>query len=165
MRAGLLTGALLVLGACVPTTSYYLYNSRADVSRAHNDDFECDLAAERSVPQALRVATTPMYTTPQYTNCYKVGYTVQCNTTGGQTYGGDTYTYDANKNLRNEYYARCMVGRGWQVFEVPDCDPKKVPMDLREKLMGKLRQPAEGSCYIQLTERAGNIVYPSELLE
>ena len=163
--SGITLGVVFALGACVPATSHYLYNSRADVARAHQDDFECELAASRSVPQAIRVGTTPTYTTPTSTTCYNTGYTVQCNTTGGQTYGGNTYSYDANTKLRNEYYAQCMIAKGWSVTEVPNCDPKKVPEELRTKLMGKLRVPNEGACYVKLTERVGNIVYASELIK
>ena len=157
-------GVGISLTACVPTTSYYLYNSRADVSDAHNADFQCELAAARAVPTATRIATTPRYTTPVSTSCYDTGYSVQCRTTGGQTYGGNTYSYDANRGLRNEFYAQCMLDRGWRVYELPDCDPEKVPAELKEQLRGKLRKPAEGACYLRFTERAGNIVYAQELL-
>lgn len=113
----------------------------------------------------MKVVTTPTYTTPTQTSCYNNGYSVQCNTTGGQTYGGDTYSFDANKKLRSEFYAQCMIDKGWSVVNVPNCDPKKVPEALKSKLMGRLRVPNESSCYLPLTERAGNIVYASELLK
>ena len=158
-----IASAVGFLTACVPTTSNYLYKSKADVTRADRDDFECELAASRAVPEAMRVGTTPTYTTPIQTNCYNIGYTVQCNTTGGQVYGGQTYSYDANSKLRAEHYARCMVSRGWGVVELPNCDPEKVPTSLRAKLGGKLRPPAEGACYYGITERAGNVVYAAEL--
>ena len=151
--------------ACVPTTSNYLYKSSADVSRADRDSFQCELAATRAVPEALRIGTTPTYTTPVQTNCYNAGYSVQCYTTGGQVYGGDTYTYDANSKLRSEHYAKCMVSRGWSAVELPDCNPEQVPSSLRAKLGGKLRSPTEGACYFGITERAGNVVYASELIK
>lgn len=164
-KAIIVAGICATVSACVPTTSYYLYNKKANVSRAHKDDYNCELAAARAVPQALRIATTPTYSTPVTTNCYNTGYSVQCNTSGGQVYGGDTYSYDANRQLRNEFYASCMANKGWTVYELENCDPEKVPATLREKLNGRLRPPKEGACYLPLTPRAGNIVYPSELLK
>lgn len=162
---GLVGSAFLALVACVPTSSDYLYKSNADVARADSDDYTCELEAAKAVPASMRVGTTPTYTTPSHTNCYRVGNSVQCTTTGGQTYGGDTYSYDANNNLRKEYYARCMAAKGWSAVSLPNCNMDKVPVVLKTQLVGKLRAPAEGACYVPITKRAGNIVYASELLK
>lgn len=159
------TVAMLSVGACQPTTENYLFRKGGSVAQTDKDYFECELAASRGVPQDTRIATTPVYTNPVQTNCYQVGYSVQCNTTGGQVYGGNTYTYDANSKLRATYFARCLASRGYQVVELPRCDSSKVPPELLQALAGKQRLPKEGACYIALTERAGNIVYNSELIE
>lgn len=157
-----MTSALL-LCACLPTTESYLYKDGGTVSRTDTDYFECELAAARGVPQDTRVGTTPVYSTPVQTNCYNIGYSVQCNTTGGQVYGGDTYTYDANSELRASYFARCLVARGYNVIDLPKCDSSKVPEELLRKLSGKQRPPREDACYLPVTSRAGNVVYASEL--
>lgn len=155
--------APLALVACEAPTDHYLYRQGASVSQADSDYFECKLSAARAVPTDARVGTTPTYTTPVQTNCYTVGYSVQCNTTGGQTYGGQTYTYDANKKLRNSYLARCLASRGYSATELPVCDTKKLSQTTLAKLHGKLRQPSKDACYVQVTENAGNVVYASEL--
>lgn len=158
-------GLFTTLSGCVFTSSDYFYNSAADVSQAHRADYQCELAAVNAVPPSIRVTTTPIYTTPGTLQCYGAGYSPPCYTTGGLIYGGHTQTYDANESLRNEYYGNCMAQKGWSVLRLPNCDPSLVPADLKAKLMGKLRQPKEGACFLRLTERAGNIVYPSELAE
>lgn len=153
------------LGACVATTESYLYKEGATVAKTDTDYFQCEVEAARGIPQETRLATTPTFTTPVQTNCYRIGYSVQCNSTGGQTYGGQTYSYDANSELRATYFARCLAARGYNVVELPVCDKSKVPADLLKKLGGKQRLPQQEACYVAVTERAGNIVYKSELLK
>lgn len=167
MKIGLIKmlGVVVLAGACLPTSQAYLYKTNGTVASADNDYFECELEAARGVPQDTRVGTTPVYRTPVQTNCYNVGYSVQCNSTGGQVYGGDVYTYDANSELRATYFARCLAARGYNVVDLPKCDIKKVPADLLTKLQGKQRPPREDACYVPVTTRAGNIVYESELLK
>lgn len=156
---------IVLLSACVPTTGYYLYKDGGTVSRADTDYFDCELASARSVPTDTQIGTTPVYTTPVQTNCYNTGYSVQCNSTGGDVYGGETYSYDANADLRADFWARCMVSKGYQVTELPNCDTSKVQPAVLEKLGGKLRRPQPGSCYVQVTKNTGNIVYPTEVLK
>ncbi len=153
---------ILLIGAC-QATEQYLYKDGNSVARADNDYFECEVAAARGIPQDTRIGTTPIYTTPVQTNCYNIGYSVQCHSTGGQVYGGDTYTYDANSKLRASYFARCLAARGYGVVELPKCDRSKVPSELLQKLSSKQRPPREDACYVPITERAGNVVYASEL--
>ncbi|MGP3726394.1 hypothetical protein SAMN05421763_1145 [[Luteovulum] sphaeroides subsp. megalophilum] len=159
----LAVSALCLVGACEATTDVYLFRNNGSVSQTDTDYFECEVAAARGVPQETRIGTTPSYTTPTQTSCYNTGYSVQCQTTGGQTYGGQTYTYDANSELRATYFARCLASRGYSVVELPKCDRAKVPAEVLQKLAGKQRPPREDACYVAITERAGNVVYASEL--
>ena len=161
-RKSLACIAFLFVVGCEASTDLYLYREGGTVSRADNDFFECELAAARAVPQDTRVETTPTFTTPVQTNCYNTVYGVQCNTTGGQVYGGQTYTYDANSDLRSSFLARCLASRGYSVAEFPVCEATGLPASFRERLAGRLRPPAEGACYLPITERAGNIIYASE---
>lgn len=154
---------LLLLSACVPATSSYLYKNGGTVSRADADYFDCELSAARYVPVDTRVDTTPVYTTPVQTNCYNIGYSVQCSTTGGDVYGGRTYSYDANAELRSGFWARCMAARGYQVTKLPNCDTSKVQPEVLKMLGGKLRAPSPNACYVQVTDKAGNIVYAPEM--
>lgn len=159
----LVAGSLGFLVACQATTEHYVYKEGGTVSRADNDYFECEVVAARGVPQDTRVGTTPTYTTPVQTNCYNYGSSVQCYSTGGQTYGGNAYTYDANSKLRAKYFAKCMVARGYNVVELPKCDRSKISDELMEQLSGNQRMPTENACYLPITDTAGNVVYPSEL--
>lgn len=153
----------VALPGCETSTDLYLYKSGATVAQADNDFFECELAGAQSVPQDNRVGTTPVFTTPTQTNCYSVGNSVQCSTTGGQTVGGNTYTYDANLELRTRFLARCLSARGYTAVSLPVCSPSDVPEAVLPELGGELRAPAEGACFVSVTNRVGNIAYSSEL--
>ncbi len=159
------SSALISMAACVPTNEVYLYKPGASVARADSDLFDCRINAARMVPTDTQIATTPRYTTPVQTQCYNIGYSVQCHSTGGQTYGGNTYSYDANQDLRARYLAQCLASKGYSATEIPACDAKKVPAGTLEMLRGKQRAPSENACYVPITEGVGNVVYASELVK
>ena len=163
IRQFTLVGSGLMLMACEPATERYIYRADTTVSRADRDFFECEVAAARAVPQQTQIATTPRYTTPVQTSCYNIGYSVQCSSTGGQTFGGQTYSYDANANLRSRYLARCLIDKGYTSADLPKCETSRIPSDLLGQLGGRQRQPTEGACYVPVTARIGNVVYASEL--
>lgn len=151
----------LVLSGCEAATGFYIYREGGTVSQARSDFFDCELAAARAVPQDMRVETTPVYSTPAQTTCYNYGYSVQCTTTGGQVYGGDVYSYDANAGLRGEFVGRCMVNKGYRGYELPVCETSSISQSARQALSGRLNPPREGACYVPITEDIGNVAYLS----
>jgi hypothetical protein len=150
---------VLLLSACEPVVDNYRYKSNVTVSQKDKDYFECDLASAQVVPANSQVGTTPMYVTPRQTSCY--GY--PCTTTGGQVLGDDVYSYDANANLRSDYYNRCLAAKGYSVVTLPLCPSTTVvPEQLKQTLMTQVRAPAEGACIIDVTNRVGNLLYANE---
>ncbi len=71
----------------------------------------------------MQVGVTPTYVTPIQTNCYNYGYSVSCTTTGGDVYGGQTYSYDANAKLRDRVVGQCMEDLGYQAISLEQCPP------------------------------------------
>ena len=141
-----------------------MFKPGVSVARASSDLFDCELAAAQEVPQSIQVETTPTYTTPVETTCTTIGNTVTCESTGGDVYGGETYSYDANADLRARYLARCLAGRGYGVASLPPCELSRVPADLLARLSGPQRAPREDACFVSISDGAGNVVYASELL-
>lgn len=125
--------SMILMAGCVPTTEslvkqgkpiekIYPAKSGVTVGRMQNDFLNCQIEAAQRVPQNMSVATTPSYTTPVQTQCYSTGYGgVNCRQTGGQTYGGQTYSYDANANLRSSAEAQCLVRSGYRLATIPPC--------------------------------------------
>ena len=122
-----------MLLACVPQSIYYKEGaSYPDIDRASTD---CQVKAAQSVPVNTQIGTTSTYTTPVQTSCYAgYGGYVSCNSSGGQTYGGDVYSYDANSNLRNRVANQCMQQKGFRLIELPTCTAAKAQAGVSQKL-------------------------------
>lgn len=112
---------LLVLAGCAPSQFTGYWRSGVTVAQQQNDLTNCQVRAANQVPVSTQVRTTPTYTTPENTSCYNIGYSVNCTTTGGQVYGGDTYSYDVNADLRQRVVGQCMARRGYQAVTLPIC--------------------------------------------
>lgn len=134
-------GALSTLMACNPVELWY--KSGADKNKLNSDFVNCRVRATQSVPVNTQVRTTPTYVTPVQTNCYSTGYSVQCNTTGGQVHGGNTYSYDANSALRNDVVAQCMTQQGYQSVALPVCNKSQAK---HAKVYKYLPQVSAKSC-------------------
>ncbi|MDE9451332.1 hypothetical protein J3R80_12725 [Aliiroseovarius sp. Z3] len=123
----------------------YPYKAGASPANIRNIGTDCEIEAAQRVPQNIVVRTTPTYTTPTQTYCNRVGTQVLCNTTGGQTYGGQVSSYDANANLRVRAYAQCMSRRGVRFLNIPAC-PNGV--DLSSQNNEKVLRPlSKRTCY------------------
>lgn len=139
LAAWLLLIATLVSCDTVPTVQQiYWKNGTTSVQRSA-DFTPCEVEALRQVPAAMAVGQSPTYTlptysTPAYTSCngaaygYGYGYNYQSNCTttggsvsGGQTMGGQIYSYDANLGLRQRVGAQCLAQKGWQLVSLPTC--------------------------------------------
>lgn len=126
-----LFAALALTVGCVPSESKMIWRAGSSLSQIDSDTTSCEVAALKEVPRAMAVGVTPTYTTPTYvtptyTNCYGYGYGATCTTTGGQisggqTFGGNPYSYDANSSLRTKLVAQCMAKQGYQVSTFPYC--------------------------------------------
>ncbi|CUH77400.1 hypothetical protein TRM7557_01353 [Tritonibacter multivorans] len=97
------------------------YKNGATSDEIDRDVLDCQIEASQRVPQNLQVRTTPAYTTPVNTYCSGSGYYVSCNSYGGQTIGGDTYTIDVNSSLRAKARAQCVARKGYRAVSIPPC--------------------------------------------
>ncbi|TCM85540.1 hypothetical protein [Rhodovulum steppense] len=160
--------ALMLAAACQPTTEQLvkqgkpielIYPTKSGVTAAgrQKDFTNCRIEAAQRVPQHTMTRTTPTYTTPIQTQCYNYGYTVSCNTTGGQTYGGNTYTYDANLELRAAAEAQCLHRKGYTLTTIPKCPPGEKTKPVREQLYALSRN----TCYV--ADEKGNYAVTEKL--
>lgn len=86
---------------------------------------DCEIQALTKVPRAIATGMTPAYTSPSNVQCYGSGAYVSCQEYGGQTYGGDIYSYDANQELRDRVTLQCLQQKGFQVISLPTCDAEQ----------------------------------------
>lgn len=149
---------VLALAACVETEPRLTnWREGTPVSEIRRESLDCGMASSRAVPVNSQVGVTPTYTTPliaqpSYTSCYGGSYSVSCTTTGGgytggQTFGGQVYTYDANQELRDGYYRQCMRSRGYSEIMVRPCtDTEWKKATRRLDTSGVLPPPSEVVC-------------------
>lgn len=147
----------LALAGCAPTpyelykagkpVPNFPYRAGATVGDKDQDTTNCEVEAAQRVPQQIEVHTTPVYTTPVQTYCYRSGYQTICNSTGGDTYGGDMYSTDANAGLRKRVEDQCMARKGWRWIDLPACPAGVQATDLRG-VGAHLPQLTNATCYI-----------------
>lgn len=164
-QAGWVTAVVGAMVGCSASgrLASYGYRANTTVAQLDKDNFDCRVAAANQVPANTQINSTPGYITPVQTQCRVRGYTTQCTSYGGERLGGETYSYDANRGLRAEYFQRCLASKGYQVFSLPTCPQGSVSPELRSALTGKLRTPSEGACLVQVTSNVPNIAFPGEL--
>jgi hypothetical protein len=137
---------LLLLSGCVTDTVWY--KEGANPAAVNSAATDCAVEAANRVPQNTQVGVTPTYSTPVQTYCNNTGYgTVSCTSYGGDVYGGNVYSYDANQGLRNQVMEQCMARRGYALLSLPVCSPDQAA---KAKLSAS-RLPAisETSCLVQ----------------
>ena len=71
-------------------------------------------AAARFPPMMRQVQLTNGYTTPITTNCSGYGYSVTCNTTGGQYVPPVIISVDDNNGVRSQDTRSCFFENGWR---------------------------------------------------
>ena len=121
--------ALAVLCGCDAGPQTQVWKTGVTPAQRQADVTACDVVAANQVPAAMAVAQTPTYTTPAYTSCYGSGFgygygyssQANCTTTGGQVYGGQTYSYDANAGLRERVSAQCLAQKGYAGITFASC--------------------------------------------
>lgn len=109
--------AVVALTGCLPYQGFY--KSGVAVGRLNSDLTDCEVAGVNRVPANTQVRTTPITYSPVREVCPDDGG--RCRYVGGAIRGGDTYTYDANADLRERFVAQCMGGKGYQRVELPAC--------------------------------------------
>lgn len=118
--------SILLVGACVATGPVsVVYKPGSTGAQRSSALLECETQALAKVPRAMATGVTPSYTTPSNVQCYGTGYSVSCYNYGGQTYGGDLYSYDANQDLRDRVTLQCLQQKGYQVISLPQCDAEQ----------------------------------------
>jgi hypothetical protein len=118
--------ALFFVSACVasgPVAVVYKPGSTGEQRLTALTD--CETQALSKVPRAIATGMTPAYTTPSNVQCYGTGAYVSCQQYGGQTYGGNVYSYDANQELRDRVTLQCLAQKGYQVISLPTCDAEQ----------------------------------------
>lgn len=117
------TIALIVLSGCVETTVTRAWREGATPSTQVSAVTDCQAYAARQVPAAMSMQTTPVYRTPSNVQCSTYGNYTSCQQYGGQVYGGQSYSYDANADLRYRVTLQCLAQKGYQVYDFPRCTP------------------------------------------
>lgn len=118
--------AFLVATACVATGPVnVVYKPGSTGEQRLSALTECETQALAKVPRAMATGMTPAYTTPSNVQCYGTGAYVSCQQYGGQTYGGDVYSYDANQDLRDRVTMQCLAQKGFQTISLPSCDAEQ----------------------------------------
>lgn len=128
-----------------PIEKFYPVKNGVTIDRYNDDFLNCEIEAAQRVPQNMSIGTTPIVRTPVRTQCYSTGYgNMSCTQTGGQTYGGHAYSYDANAGLRIEAQRQCLARSGYRVIEIPKCPPnaKVRPVSV------KLPPLSANTCYV-----------------
>ena len=164
MRSLLVLGFVSVglLAGCGPQMNdQYMYKERpVSKKQKASDMISCAVDAAKQVPASTQVGTTPTFTTPVSCSSYTTygGY-IDTDCTGGQTYGGQTYSYDANQGLRDTVYSQCMAKQGYSrtATPIPVCKPEQIPVGYVSDTT-KVHKPIEGSCVIEGTNYSGSVL-------
>ncbi|MBT9382791.1 hypothetical protein KM176_02855 [Pseudooceanicola sp. CBS1P-1] len=123
------------------------YKTGATLMQRQDATTDCQIEAARRVPQSIQIGTTPSYTTPIQTSCNRIGTQVFCNTTGGDTIGGNTYSYDANSGLRQSAYRQCIAHKGFLDLSIPACPKDQDVTILATPASTRLPKLGASSCY------------------
>lgn len=154
------------LVGCAPQTPYdrykagqpiqnFPYKAGANEAEIQRSVTNCQIEAAQRVPQQMVVQTTPSYTTPVQTQCNRIGTQTFCNSTGGDTYGGQTYTSDANAGLRVQAFAQCMGDKGYRFVNIPACpEGSEIKGSFLEP---RLRKLSVNTCYVMTPDGRGAV--------
>ena len=136
MHKALVVGivSLGLLGGCMQSPPQPFYLKTGSTNKEHNSILlKCEVEAAQKVPVSNQTSTTPVFKTPTYTtpvSCYSSygGYTT-CSggqTTGGQIYGGNMVTSDANLGLRQRLQDQCMADQGYILRNLNPCSDLEI---------------------------------------
>jgi len=170
-----IVGIGLLTGCQAATNSVYKYRDKPTTKFQKAEALlSCEVSAAKEIPVSNQTSTTPTFRTPTYTtpvSCYTSygGYT-SCSggqTTGGQTFGGNLVTQDANLDLRGRVYEQCLVEKGYKTtpFPIPLCAEEQIPAGYVTS-QTILQKPVQGSCVINGANSSGSVILlPKDQLE
>lgn len=130
--------------------SYPVYKGNVSWEQMKDDTLNCQVEAAQRVPQNIQIGSRPSFQTPSFTTCNGIGNSVFCNTSGGNTIGGGTYSFDANAVLRNQAANQCLTRKGYRSVSIPPCPQGVLPGQLKGGgPAGNLPPPfGPNTCYI-----------------
>ncbi len=143
------------------------YKAGVNFAQIANANTNCRIEAAQRVPARTQIVQTPTYTTPVQTMCngygtgfgtgYGVSTTAQtyCTQYGGQTYGGDIQSYDANIELRNQAELQCMAAKGYRAVNIPACP---AGVDLSDQANERVLRPLKPTTCYQIPAEGVSIV-------
>ncbi len=133
--------------ACGDGSVNMLYREGLTYDQLDMATTSCEVYAAQQVPASIRTTTTPAYTTPVQTYCNTVGGFTNCYNTGGQTFGGDTVSSDANEALRTKVKNQCYAQQGISRYNFKPCTPEQVAGFKPSAVLPKLQA---NTCYVSL---------------
>lgn len=123
MRAVFLFPALLLAG-CQSAMINYAEKPGMTAASKQQDSDTCRIYSMKSVPTDQQIRTIPGYSNPGTTYCNTIGGVTTCNTVGAVNIPSTVKSYDANTDLRNREYERCMLAKGYTITRMPLCQTK-----------------------------------------
>ena len=149
MRLLILMAVTSILTGCMAAVPPVPYQEGRTKKQANNDWLDCTVSATQKVPVNTGIYTTPRYTTPL--NCNTSFGNTTC--TGGQTYGGNVASYDANARLREQVTIQCLQNKGYQIVNYEPCSrdvqkkhEQKLALEGTPNPNAKLISPFGNSC-------------------
>lgn len=149
MKKVYLSLSAIALVACLPSQPYtFAWREGATAAQADTAQTDCMIEAANRVPQSVRTYTTPVYRTPSNVQCTTIGNYVSCQEYGGQVYGGDVQTYDANAELRDRATVQCLARKGYGVATIPVCTKEQQEQGVVSFQSGRLPAATNVLCAI-----------------
>ena len=150
-----LAATALTISACAPTEVDYMYKPNTTNSSKARDILDCKVKGAKDVPANMSIGTTPTYTTPVNCSTYGSvygygGYSGTTSCTGGNVYGGNTYSYDANNSLRKSYILQCLADKGYTRTSIERCDQKTSIGPV--KMSDLVKPPMANSCVVIIAD-------------
>lgn len=105
-----------VVTACAPLSLYY--RPGAEVARLQTDTTNCEVAALKDAPVAMKIRQSPPVFYPGRYYCDGYG---SCWRGGSYWVDGPVYSVDVNADLRRRVTDQCMADKGYAPVEVPLC--------------------------------------------
>jgi hypothetical protein len=115
IRSILLASLFLALAGC---TRYVWQHPYKDTGTFNQEKAQCTQQALASYPvNMVQEMIKAGYQTQSTTNCYRIGNSVQCDTTPGRYVPPVFMNVDTNKDGRNAAFKTCLEGHGWSYVE------------------------------------------------
>jgi hypothetical protein len=119
--------AVILLAGC-STENWVMQKNGRTVSESeiNIDSLRCEREAAATYPYIPASVSIPSgYSSGSTTNCFPVGNTIRCDTSGGITPAPQVLSYDGNSSKRKEFQEKCLVALGYQRVPVRSTDARK----------------------------------------